>query len=434
MMRATAAARDATGAKPHRVGSVPVIVAQHVEDLALLWNTRRILARSGQLSLGQLSRFDSRIAAHENGCAVAGDAGITRLVEELQDANAERLFAAGLVALQIKRRATLDRCLMVAEAVPDAAAGLTSALGWVEAPQLAGIGRELLDSDEAFRRAMGLAACRVHGVDPGPVLLSALTDPDDRVRAEALRTAGTLGQPRMLSASLQDLSAENSLVRFWAAWAAVILGDRGRGLDALIRCAENPGAGRSRAFRVALQAMGTSAAHETLRRLAGAPESLPRVIQGSGIAGDPAYVTWLIGHMSTEKTARSAGEAFSLITGADLALLDLERKPPEDFESGPSDDPDDPNVELDPDEGLPWPDPERVKGWWAKNGGRFQAGQRYFIGAPVTRAHCIEVLKTGYQRQRILAAHYLCLLDPGTPLFNTSAPTWRQQRLLAQMS
>jgi hypothetical protein len=43
------------------------------------------------------------------------------------------------------------------------------------------------------------------------------------------------------------------------------------------------------------------------------------------------------------------------------------------------------------------------------------------------------VLKTGHQRQRILAAHYLCLLNPGTPLFNTSAPAWRQQRLLAQM-
>jgi hypothetical protein len=55
------------------------------------------------------------------------------------------------------------------------------------------------------------------------------------------------------------------------------------------------------------------------------------------------------------------------------------------------------------------------------------------MGAPVTRAHCIDVLKNGYQRQRILAAHYLCLLDPGTPLFNTSAPAWRQQKLLAQM-
>jgi hypothetical protein len=55
------------------------------------------------------------------------------------------------------------------------------------------------------------------------------------------------------------------------------------------------------------------------------------------------------------------------------------------------------------------------------------------MGAPVTREHCVHVLKTGYQRQRILAAHYLCLLEPGTPLFNTSAPAWRQQKLLARL-
>ena len=97
-------------------------------------------------------------------------------------------------------------------------------------------------------------------------------------------------------------------------------------------------------------------------------------------------------------------------------------------------DPADENVDMDLDEGLPFPDVEKIQAWWDKNSHRFQPGTRYFMGAPVTREHCIDVLKNGYQRQRILAAHYLCLLDPGTPLFNTSAPAWRQQKLLAQMS
>jgi uncharacterized protein (TIGR02270 family) len=89
---------------------------------------------------------------------------------------------------------------------------------------------------------------------------------------------------------------------------------------------------------------------------------------------------------------------------------------------------------MDPDDGLPWPDVTRIRKWWKANGSRFAAGTRNFMGAPVTREHCIQVLKTGYQRQRILAAHYLCLLTPGTPLFNTSAPARRQQALLANMS
>jgi len=414
------------------VGSVPVIVAQHVEELALLWSTRRLLARSGHLSLTQLARFDARIAAHQDGCVVAGDAGIARLVEDLQDANAARLFSVGLVALETKRRAVWDRCLMVAEAIPEAVAGLTSALGWVQAPLLAGIGRELLGSAEAFRRSIGLAACRVHGVEPGQVL-SALTDSDTRARAEALRTAGVLGQLKLASPSLDALSSEDLLVRFWAAWSAVLLGNRGIAVDALTETALAPSHQRTRAFRLVFQAMPIGAAHRALQSLARDTKDTQWLIQGSGIVGDPAYVPWLIGHMSNDQTARLSGEAFSLVTGTDLALLDLERKPPANFESGPNDDPDDPNVDMDPDDGLPWPDPDRIKDWWSKNSGRFKPGTRYFMGAPVTREHCIEVLKNGYQRQRILAAHYLCLLNPGTPLFNTNAPAWRQQRLLAEM-
>jgi len=138
--------------------------------------------------------------------------------------------------------------------------------------------------------------------------------------------------------------------------------------------------------------------------------------------------------MTNEKTARLGGESFTLITGADLDGEQLERKPPKEFESGPNDDPDDPNVEMDEDDGLPWPDAAKIERWWAANGGRFQKGMRHFMGAPVTRERCMDVLKKGCQRQRIMAAQYLCLLEPGTLLFNTSAPAWRQQRLLAKMA
>jgi uncharacterized protein (TIGR02270 family) len=88
---------------------------------------------------------------------------------------------------------------------------------------------------------------------------------------------------------------------------------------------------------------------------------------------------------------------------------------------------------MDPDDGLPWPTTQRVQDWWDANGARFEPGTRYFVGAPVTHAHGLDVLKNAAQRQRILAAHHLCLLTPGTPLFNTSAPAWRQRTLLAQM-
>jgi uncharacterized protein (TIGR02270 family) len=183
-----------------------------------------------------------------------------------------------------------------------------------------------------------------------------------------------------------------------------------------------------------MQAMSVKASDGVLRQLGGDEQQLRWLIEGIGIAGDSAYVPALIGQMKNARMARIAGEAFSLIAGVDFSDLNLEGPQPEKFESGPNDDVENPNSSIDPDEGFPWPDVTKVEKWWAANSSRFQKGTRYFMGAPVTREHCIDVLKYGYQRQRILAAHYLCLLEPGTPLFNTSAPAWRQQRLLARMT
>jgi hypothetical protein len=88
---------------------------------------------------------------------------------------------------------------------------------------------------------------------------------------------------------------------------------------------------------------------------------------------------------------------------------------------------------MDEDDSLPWPDPLKIAGWWRANGTRFTSGTRYFMGDVPSPSSCLEVLKTGFQRQRLAAAEYLSLFAPGTPLFNTSAPAWRQQRLLANM-
>ena len=158
-----------------------------------------------------------------------------------------------------------------------------------------------------------------------------------------------------------------------------------------------------------------------------------RLIRAAGSTGGPLYVPWLINQMENPKLARLAGESFSFITGLDLAYLDLDRKPPENFESGPNDDPNDDNVAMDEDDGLPWPDPAKIQTWWTGNKHHFQPGTRYFMGEPPSVPHCMKILREGYQRQRIAAAEYLCLLQPGTRLFPTSAPAWRQQRWLREM-
>ena len=413
---------------------VPIVIRQHAEESALLCNVRSILVSAPHVRLLHLGRLDDRLAAHLDGCAVAGTDGLDLVMAAMSEPTPSRLFAVTVTALDVRDPVQSERCVVIAEAMPDCASGVVSALGWVERDRLAGIGRALLESTSPFRRRLGLAACRVHGVDPGPALLAGLKDESPIVRAEALRSAGELGRHQLVS-TIAAVNDDDPDCAFWAAWSAVLLGDRERALETLTTTAVGADSPyRMRAFRLAVQAMSPGAAHTALQRLHGDPEQLRWLIQGSGINGDPTYVPWLIKQMTDEKTARVAGEAFSLITGTDLALMDLERKPPENVEAGPNDNPDDENVEMDPDESLPWPDPNRIYRWWEQNGARFQPGVRYFMGAPVSREHCIGVLKDGFQRQRMLAAHYLCLLQPGTPLFNTSAPAWRQQRRLAEMA
>jgi uncharacterized protein (TIGR02270 family) len=157
-----------------------------------------------------------------------------------------------------------------------------------------------------------------------------------------------------------------------------------------------------------------------------------KLIFGAGLVGDIHYIPWLIGLMSDDILSRIAGESFSLITGADLSRLSLRRSAPQQV-SGPTDDPDDTNVEMEEDEGLPWPDAELVAGWWDANARGFTTGMRYFMGEPLNLAKCFQVLKDGFQRQRLIAAHHSCLIQPGTSLFECRAPAWRQQQILAAM-
>ncbi len=413
---------------------IPEVLEQHAEELAHLRSMRRINVRAPHIKLKHLGRLDERIAAHLDGLLEAGDEAWPYCAALLELATAGNLFAVTVVALLNRQRAPLERLFAIVEAAPAAARGMLSAFGWVSVPALHGIGRELLSSNVPIRRLTGLIACSVHRVDPGLATGRYLEDPDPLVRARAWRAAGEIGKRELVSTAAAAISDDDPGCQFWAAWSAVLLGDKHNALQVIADAGAAPGPLRARAFQLAIQAMTAQAAHGWLGGVAQDPENLRWLIRGAGLVGDPTYVPWLIGHMSDVKTTRLAGESFSLITGLDLAWLDLEVKPPENFESGPNDDPNDPNVEMDEDDGLPWPDAVKIQAWWDANAHRFQAGTRYFMGEPLNRDNCLRVLKEGFQRQRIAAALYLSLLNPGTPLFEWRAPAWRQQHLLAQMT
>lgn len=413
---------------------IAVVVQQHAEESAILRNTRSVLAVAPHVKLHHLRRLDDRIAAHLDGLAVADEFGWGLCEAALERPGAGEVFAAAVRAIEDKNSAGLEKLLALAETVPESRRGLVSAFGWVPAESLKDTIKNLLASSNAFQCQVGLAACAMHQVDPGTALDATIADTDPMLRARGLRVAGEIGRRDLLAACISALVDDDAACRFWAARSVALVGDQGKAIDVLKNLALYPGPFRMLALQLLLKFIGVPQANELLKTLARDPANIRLLIQGAGIVGDPYYVPWLIKQMADLKLTRLAGESFSFITGLDLAYLDLERKPPEDFESGPNDDPEDDNVEMDEDESLPWPDPVKIQAWWDANKTRFTPGVRYFMGEPVTREHCIHVLKEGYQRQRIAAALYLCLLEPGTKLIPTKAPAWRQKRWLSKMS
>jgi uncharacterized protein (TIGR02270 family) len=417
-------------------GCVVQVIAQHFEEAAHLASVRALQLSAANVRLRLLARLDERIAAHIDGLAIAGEEGWRQCQSGLEAASAGRAFAATLMALEAKNPERLNWLLALAAAVPAVLPGFQSGLGWATPASLRGIISGLLSSGEGFPRLLGVSACAMHRLDPGLISARRLQDPDPGVRARAWRTAGELGLRNLVSAAAASIADDDAEVRFWSAWSAVLLGDREQALEYLSQIAIEgmTNVHRPRAFQLCLQALEVSHAHALLRQLGTEPKERRLILQGAGWVGDPTYVPWLIRQMADDRLARLAGESFSLITGLDLAYLDLERKPPEVIEAGPNDDPEDSNVEMDPDEGLPWPDQDLVQAWWNRHGSGFRPGRRYFMGAPVAHQGCLDVLRNGFQRQRIAAAYHLALSEPGSVLFEWRAPARRQQQLLAGMS
>ena len=409
------------------------VVSQHAEEAAALANQRSALVGAPHVRLHHLRRLDNRLAAHLDGLAIAGEPGWRCCAAALANPGASEIFVATVRALEDRNLLRLEHLLALTDAVPLLRPGQLGAFGWVSAHFREGTIRHLLASANPARRQVGIGACAMHQVDPGVAIEAALIDEYTPLRARALRAAGESGRRELLAVCTAAISDEDFACRCWAARSAFLLGDRNKAIDSLKAIALEAGPARALALRLALKFVDAVPANAVLKELAQAPTTMRLLIQGIANAGDPQYVPWLIGQMSDLKKARLAGESFSLITGLDLAYLDLDTKPPKNFESGPSDKPDDDNVAMDEDDGLPWPDPVKLQAWWDFNHQRLDPGVRYFMGERVTVEHCKQVLRGGFQRQRVAAAEYLCLLTPGKPLFPTSAPAWRQQRWLRQM-
>jgi uncharacterized protein (TIGR02270 family) len=408
---------------------VTQVVTQHTEEAAFQWLLRRDAVHAPHFSLSDLAYLDDIVAAHLDGLRIAGDPGWEICREEMSWQEPGELFTAAVLAYESGRE---DRIKLVTETAiksDEAAPGLASALGWLTYAQAQRHISTLLQADEPILRRLGLAAAAIQRQDPGAALEAALQAIDLVVTPRALRAAGELGRQDLLPLCQAQLTADDDETKFWAAWAATLLGDK-HAAETLTALSTDTGPRAEQACICAVRAMSPGQALQWQKELAADANHHRLATIAAGATGDPQLIPWLIEIMAEDEHARAAGEAFTFITGLDLAYLDLDRDKPEGFESGPTEDPADEDVAMDADEDLPWPDPELIAAWWAENKGRFDPGRRYLVGAPIEMLELQNVLRSGLQRQRAAAALEMVLLQPGQPLFEVRARGDRQRQIL----
>jgi uncharacterized protein (TIGR02270 family) len=401
---------------------IEVVVEQHAEEAAFLWTARDRAAHSPNYSLNDLSALDERVEAHLDGLRVAKQFGWQLCAQALNNGEPGTVFAAAVLAFDGGDTGRIQRVLETACIAPQLERGLISALGWLPFSKVEGHISELLGSARPELRRIGIAASAAHRRDPGQPLIQALSDPNPQLRALALKVCGEIGKAGLVHAILASVSDPDDACRFFATWSAARLGDRSPAvLSVLCESATEPTPYAERALSMALRIMDLQQAKTWHRQLREDPSQLRTAAIATGVIGEPETVESLIDLMNIPAVARVAGEAFSMITGLDLAYEDLSGDKPEGFEAGPTEDSDDENVAMDPDEHLPWPVPALVAKWWNQHRAQFQTGRRYLKGKEITVQSLREVLIGGKQRERAAAALELALREPTQPLFEVRA-------------
>jgi uncharacterized protein (TIGR02270 family) len=413
------------------VNTVAASISQHASQASFLWEIRRLAVCAPHYRLADLAKLDLRLDAHLDGLRIANEGGWQSCRDELRRwCGPGEVFAAAVLAFEADN---LDRIREVAEIATvesDATPGLISALGWLPFAEAESHIERLASGSAPALLHVALAASAIHRRDPRDLLRRALFADEPLLLARALKSVGELGRTDLIFHAAENVISDHPEVRFRAAWSLALLGAHEKSLQTLQAIAMSDHPRREKAIQLAVRTMPCEAARDWQHSLAQQDSHLRAACRVSSALGDPESAPWLIEQMKVPFLSRVAGEAFTMITGIEISLHDLEGPRPEGFKSGPNEDPTDENVELDADENLPWPDTEKIASWWRRHEAEFTPGVRYLLGKPITVEWLNRVLRKGYQRQRAAAALELAIRQPGTPLFEVRAPGFRQQEWL----
>lgn len=381
--------------------------------------------------LKEYSVLCDRLDAHLDLLRIAGGAGARQIDKALASPSPGVIFLACISAVESKNTTRLRQLLSLVETQRILEPALQAALAWINPELTQALPQPLLSASSPFYWRVALHLLHQHQTHADTVFEWSLTQPDRNLQYIALQAAGDIGMMDLLPRCLSLLQSADGEIRYFAARACTLLGECSQALCALKEIAVTPSPRQQAALSLLAVFLPINETRPFLTQLAKQGCDSRLLIQLVGELGDPSNVPALLRLMQNPVLSRIAAHAFCTITGLGLIEHNMDRPPPNDAQRGPNDDPDDDNVESDPDENLPWPDQDKVARWWAQNDNRFQPGVRYLAGGIVNRQQCLLILQDGSQAQRRSAALHMKALDPASPLFLLNTPVWRQQKRLS---
>ena len=262
------------------------VVRQHLEFAAFLWAQRDTMSLDDPADTGTIGDIDQRVEANLDGLRIAGPAAWPAIDTVIQDFHDKgELFVAGWIAVEQSDPQRLDKVVELAHQF-DQPRGVVGALAWHTLPKIGPLLRDWLGDRDGFKRYLGVAACAEHRVDPKQWLERLLGDPDPRVRAIALRLAGTLGRADLVGHVRDALDADNDSVRLWAAWALTELGRGNLASAELRRAAISGGEDALFALRAAVKAGSEKDVRAWMGGLMRTPATARVAVRGVGMLGD----------------------------------------------------------------------------------------------------------------------------------------------------
>jgi uncharacterized protein (TIGR02270 family) len=398
------------------------ILRMHAENAAFVASQLRRGQNGPNFRLVDIYDLESRLAGHLDALAMARDAGLELALEGLAvAAGFGEVFAAFHLGLRGRPDLALSNTAPPEVLIWDQIDALGAAAAWCAPDLLADRMRSWISGQDPMAAWIALDVCGTRRVDPKGHLQPLISHRDPRVAARAMRLAAELGRADLAPdlCRIAEKTTDPDL-RFWAAWAAALLGDR-RGAPKILSeqvVPDTPPHMARMAAELLPLILDDRTARAVIARLMAQSLTERWGILATGALGAADTLDWLLRQMDDPRSSRVAGAAFCLITGVRLGAESLE------LDVFP-DEPDDPVVERCPQESfieakLYWPDPGKLTHWLATNRSRFVPQTRSLLGvAAWTIQPPIETVAPNQLDQRAVALE-LATRSPEAPL-----PNWR---------